>query len=66
MKCICKNCKHCLNHADGTICGRKLVFVRERDYCLDFDTKNIFNPVPLILVAILFIMVLGALISACN
>ena len=48
MKCTCKNCKHCLEHPDGLMCGNKMVFVDKEDTCLDWDTYELFKPTKLI------------------
>lgn len=44
MKCICKNCKHCLEHPDGKVCGKHLVFVHKDDTCEGFETDELLNP----------------------
>lgn len=52
MKCICKNCKHCLEHADGKVCGKHLIFVQEDDYCEGFENDELFDPTKLVLFAV--------------
>ena len=49
MKCVCKNCKHRLEHSDGKVCGKHLVFVQEEDYCMDFENGEFFDPTNLVL-----------------
>jgi hypothetical protein len=49
MKCICKNCKHCLEHPDGKICGKHLIFVHNDDTCEIFENDELFDPTKLVL-----------------
>ena len=52
MKCICKNCKHCLEHPDGKVCDKHLIFVQEDDTCEGFETEEISDPTKLVLFAV--------------
>ena len=49
MKCICKNCKHYLEHPDGKFCGKHLIFVHNDDTCEGFENDEMFNPTKLVL-----------------
>ena len=55
MKCICKNCKHCLEHPDGKICDKNLIFVQEDDYCEGFENDELFDPSKLVAFTIIAI-----------
>lgn len=56
MKCICKNCKHCLEHY-GNFCDKHLVFVQDNDYCFDFENDELFDPTKLVLFAIVVVAI---------
>ena len=57
MRCTCKNCKHCLEHADGKFCEKHLVFVEDDDYCVDFENDKLFDPTKLVLFAIVVVAI---------
>ena len=59
MKCICKNCKHCLEHPYGKFCNKNLIFVQKHDSCDDFETKEMSDTTKLVL---FIIIVLGVVI----
>ena len=56
-RCICKNCKHCIEHPDGKVCDKHLVFVQDNDYCFDFENEELFNPTKLVLFAIVLVAI---------
>lgn len=51
----CGNCKHLLDHEDGAICGKTLLFTEDEDICLDWETEEVFNPTKLVALAIVVI-----------
>lgn len=51
----CGNCKHLLDHEDGAICGKTLLFTEDKDICLDWETEEVFNPTKLVALAIVVI-----------
>lgn len=57
MKCICKNCKHCLEHPYGKFCDKNLIFVQKHDSCDDFETKEMSDPTKLVLFAIVVVAI---------
>lgn len=58
MKCICKNCKHCLEHADGKVCDKHLIFVQEDDYCDNFETEEMSDPTKLVLFTVAVVAII--------
>ena len=56
-RCICKNCKHCIEHPDGKVCDKHLVFVQDNDYCFDFENDKLFDPTKLVLFAIVVVAI---------
>lgn len=57
MKCICKNCKHCLEHPDGKFCDKNLVFVQKHDSCDNFENDELFDPTKLVFFAIIVVAI---------
>ena len=57
MKCICKNCKHCLERPYGKFCAKNLVFVQDNDYCFDFENDKFFDPTKLVLFTIVVVAI---------
>ena len=55
MRCICKNCIHCLEHPDGKVCAKNLVFVDENNTCDSFDNDIVTKPIGLVVLAIVVI-----------
>lgn len=55
MKCICNNCKHCLEHSDGKVCGKHLIFVHNDDTCEGFENDDLFDPTKLVAFTIIAI-----------
>lgn len=55
MKCICKNCKHCLEHPYGKFCDKNLVFAPESGHCGNFENEELFDPTKLVLFAIVVV-----------
>jgi hypothetical protein len=55
MRCICKNCKHCLEHHEGLVCSKHMIFVHEDDTCEGFENDELFNPTKLVVLAIVVI-----------
>lgn len=51
----CGNCKHLLDHEDGAICGKTLLFTEDEDICHDWETEEVFNPTKLVALAIVAI-----------
>ena len=44
----CENCKHRLDHPEGIVCEDKLCFVEPDDTCLNWETKEVFDPTKLV------------------
>jgi hypothetical protein len=55
MKCICKNCKHRIEHSEGIICERNLAFTNPEATCLEWDNDELFKPHKLVAFAIVAI-----------
>ena len=57
MKCICDNCKRCLEHPEGLLCANKMTFVKKDDTCLDWENDELFNPTLLIVFSLAFLAI---------
>jgi hypothetical protein len=58
----CENCKHRLDHPEGIICNKRLLFVDNDATCLDWENDELFNPTKLValaIVAIGIVLILG-------
>lgn len=51
----CKNCKHRLDHPEGIMCDKRLLFVDNDATCLDWENDELFNPTKLVVLAIVVI-----------
>ena len=54
-RCICENCKHCVEHPEGKICDKHLIFVQQNDYCDNFETEEMSDPTKLVLFAVIVV-----------
>lgn len=63
MKCNCNNCNSCLQHPDGLLCSKKMVFVEKEDTCLEWESDENFEAGKLVALAIIAI---GVVIMLAN
>lgn len=59
MKCNCNNCKHCLKHPDGLLCGKKLIFVERDNLCEDWNSEELFSPTALVIIMVIAVAIVA-------